>query len=92
MHDVAMDRDAFFGDAVRILYLCSHTPEDWRAYRGDLVAFQEHLIDPWGDENLSTADEAELFILTLRIWNRAHENEPEPMPSETPGRGAVPGN
>jgi len=89
----ARDRESFYPDAVRILFLCLHTPEDWRAYRGNLVAFQEELIDPWADEFLqSGADKLALVVLALKVWNASQENQAEPMPDERPGKGPGRGN
>lgn len=93
LYSCARSKDSWYPDAVRILYLCLHTPKDWGMYRGDLRAFQEMLIDPWADANLQSGrDKVDLDVLTFKIWNASQELRAEPLPDETPRKGPRLGN
>lgn len=49
---------AFLGDAMRILFLCSHDPENWDHLRGQPVAFLR-AVEKWaeGDDTWQFAEE-----------------------------------
>jgi hypothetical protein len=73
------DVTGFLGDAVRILWLCAHRPEDWRHLRGAPLLMQEE-IDAWADENVRGT--AEAALTGLRIFNSAGMNVHEPVLNE----------
>jgi len=76
----------FLGDAIKILWLCSHEPADWRALRGDLPAFLE-AIEAWGDRNVPRNKQVEAVNLALQIFNEAGVNQAVPEPSERDDSG-----
>jgi hypothetical protein len=71
----------FLSDAIRILWLCSHDPQDWRALRGDLALFLE-AIEAWGDVNVPRSKHVEAVNLALQIYNEAGINQAVPEPSD----------
>lgn len=71
----------FLSDAIRILWLCSHAPPDWRSLRGDLSLFLE-AIEAWGDVNVPRSKHVEAVNLALQIYNEADINQAVPEPSE----------
>jgi hypothetical protein len=83
--------DSFLADAQRILFLCSHEPEEIRMLRADPLSFQE-AIDKWADENISRLEKTEATTLALRIYNQSYENQHEPAPPETSGHSDDSGN
>lgn len=76
----------FLGDAIKILWLCSHEPADWRGLRGDLPAFLE-AIEAWGDRNVPRHKQVEAVNLALQIFNEAGVNQAVPEPSERDDSG-----
>lgn len=60
------DVDGFLADAVRILWLCSHTPKDWSSLRCDPSAFQS-VIDQWADAD-PDFDSVAAVLLALKIY------------------------
>ena len=71
----------FLGDAIKILWLCSHEPSDWRLLRGELPLFLE-TIEAWGDLNVPRAKHVEAVNLALQIFNEAGVNRAVPEPSD----------
>ena len=71
----------FLSDAIRILWLCCHEPQDWRALRGDLMLFLE-AIEAWGDVNVPRRKHVEAVNLALQIYNEAGINQAVPEPSD----------
>jgi len=71
----------FLSDAIRILWLCSHEPQDWRALRSDLTLFLE-AIEAWGDVNVPRSKHVEAVNLALQIYNEAGINQAVPEPSD----------
>lgn len=84
----AQGNDAFLADAVRILYLCSHTPEDWRAVRSSPMTMQE-AIDEWAEEHVTVAERAEAVRVGIQIFNLAWKQAPEAV---SDGVGGASGN
>lgn len=78
----------FLSDAIKILWLCSHEPRDWRLLRGDTALFLE-AIDAWADVNVPRSKHVEAVNLALQIFNEAGINQAVPEPSE---RAADSGN
>ena len=71
----------FLADAIKILWLCSHEPADWRMVRGDLPLFLE-TIEAWGDVNVPRSKHVAAVNLALQIFNEASINKAVPEPSE----------
>ena len=71
----------FLADAIKILWLCSHEPADWRMVRADLPLFLE-TIEAWGDVNVPRAKHVAAVNLALQIFNEAGINKAVPEPSE----------
>lgn len=71
----------FLADAIKILWLCSHEPADWRMLRGNLPLFLE-TIEAWGDVNVPRAKHVEAVNLALQIFNEAGVNRAVPEPSD----------
>lgn len=78
LETVVDDADAFFPDAIRILYLCSHQPEDWRALRRDPLLWQER-IEAWADAAIPLHQKGEALLLAMQILGDAYRNRHEPM-------------
>lgn len=74
--DVLQDIDAFFADAIRIIYLSLHGPEDWRAWRSDLVLWQEK-IEAWADANITRAQRVAAVMCGWKVLELAWENRHE---------------
>jgi hypothetical protein len=79
--EVIADIDAFFADAIRILWLCTHTPDDWRGLRTDLMGWQE-TMEKWADENITTKQKSSAVLTAWKIlentWEVTHETAKEP--------------
>jgi len=71
----------FLSDAIKILWLCSHEPQEWRMVRGDLSLFLE-TIEAWGDVNVPRSMHVAAVNLALQIFNEASINKAVPEPSE----------
>lgn len=81
MYDALEDSHAFLADATRILWLCSHIPEDWRQLRSKPAELMEH-IEQWAEKHIKPNQHIEAVSVALKIFNAAHVNEPEPVPDE----------
>jgi hypothetical protein len=68
------DVDAFLADALRILWLCSHTPDDWAALRCSPSELQL-VIDRWCDE--AAFDSVAAVVLGMQIY--AESRLPAPV-------------
>lgn len=90
--DVMGDSMAFLADAMRILYLCSHDPIQYRHLRSKPGLMQD-AIDAWADEQIHDDDEAlEAVGISLQLYNASEANRPESVPSGGPGRDEELGN
>lgn len=86
LDQVLGDGSAFLGDAIRLLFLCSHDPVEYRALRARPLLLQERM-DDWAEEQLtSDADEQEAVLVALKLFNGSEANQPETVPSGGPGR------
>jgi hypothetical protein len=47
-----------------IVWICLHTPKDWRLFRHDAVAFWE-VIEAWGDANVTPDIWEDIFLLVF---------------------------
>ncbi len=85
------DAEAWYADAVRIAWLCSHRPEAWQELRARPLELQA-AIDAWADAAIdSRRDKVDLVLLTLRLWNESQINAHEPSPDPA-GKDREPGN
>ena len=78
--------DAFFPAAVKLLYLCSHKPEEFRDLRGDTGRFLE-AIDAWGNVNVPREKRGEAVTLALRIHNDANKTQAIAKGGKASGEG-----
>lgn len=70
---VVEDVDAFLGDALRILWLCSHGPEDWAELRSSPPQLQV-VMDNWADAG--PADPVAAVLLGLQLYAGASSSSP----------------
>jgi hypothetical protein len=70
--------DDFFPDAIRVLYLCSHTPEEWREHRRDTSAWLEH-VEAWADGAIPLSQKADAAATAMNILSRAYSGEHVPV-------------
>lgn len=75
------DLDAYASQAVKILYLCAHAPQEFRHLRGDTGAFLE-AIDQWGEEHVPRVKTIEAVTLALKIHNDAQQSIAVARPAE----------
>jgi hypothetical protein len=64
----AADALGFLGDALRLIFLCSRTPEELERLRYDLRVMQA-ACDAWADEVIRPGEELEVVGVGLRLWN-----------------------
>ena len=67
----AGDADAFLADALRLIFLCSQSPEKLEDLRYDLRKMQA-ACDAWADECVPLVDamtQREIVVAGLRLWN-----------------------
>ncbi len=72
---------AFLGDALRILFLCSHAPEQFEHLRSDPMQFI-HAIEKWGDTNVTRDENVELVTLAWKIFNDSNVTAAQPVPRD----------
>ena len=85
------DLDAFFPDACRLLWLCSHPPEAWSRLRCEPELLQQE-IDRWSDENIACHESGAAVLLAFRVYAASRVNEHETAPSSGKGHGDDLGN
>ncbi len=81
LSQVLQNASAFLGDALRILYLCSHEPEAFEHLRSDSLAFLR-AIERWADSNVTRDQATEATRIGLKIFNDSKVNLAEPAPSD----------
>jgi hypothetical protein len=91
LYSAMLDGEAWFGDAVRILWLCLHGPDDWDSLRGQPLDLQR-AIDAWADETIPRGSKADIVLLTIRLWNESQVNAHEPVPGDAAEGRQEPGN
>lgn len=80
------DALGFLGDALRLVFLCSRTPEELESLRYDLRKMQA-ACDEWTDANVAEGEENEIVTAGLRLWNgtsvtqHAVQVDPDTRPS-----------
>lgn len=83
------DIDGFLADAARILFLCSHDPDEeienerdgWGVLRADSFRLQM-VMDLWTDKHIPAGKEAEAVQLAYRIYASTLVNRAESAPSD----------
>lgn len=91
LYTAMADAEAWYADAVRIAWLCTHLPADWQELRARPLELQA-AIDEWADTAIESArDKVDLVLLTLRLWNESQVNAHEPAPDPA-GKDREPGN
>lgn len=63
--------DAFASCAIKLLFLLSHTPAEYRHLRASTPHFLE-AIEAWGNVNVPREKTSEAVVLVLAIHNGAH--------------------
>lgn len=71
---------AFLGDAVKILYLCHHEPEQWQPLLASVPRFLQ-AIDEWAEAAIPRSLQSEAVTLALRILNEGTTTEAVPEPA-----------
>lgn len=87
----ARDGEGWLPDAMRILWLCHHGPDDWGPLRAEPQRLQE-AIERWAEDHIARAERVALWGLTLRIWNASQENAHEPVSDTVTGKAPDAGN
>lgn len=84
------DLDGFFADAARIIWICSHTNEDWGVLRCSPSDLQ-NTIDNWCDENIQPYETSAATLRAYKIYAASFRNQHTAAPS-TRKEGADSGN
>ncbi len=63
--------DAWAGAAIKLLYLLSHQPHEYRHLRSQPELFVE-VIEAWGNENVPREKTLDAVTLVMRIHNSAY--------------------
>lgn len=71
-------------EAVVLLYLCSHEPEQWRGLRGDTARWLE-VIEKWGEQHVPRKWGIDAVLLALKIHNEADKMQVEPVKADHRG-------
>ena len=88
---VMRDIDAFQADAIRILWLCHHAPDDWAQLRMSPHKLQAR-IDEWGDTHIPRHKAPEAVALAINIYAAAFRNRHAPAPATSRPHGDDLGN
>lgn len=62
------EADAFLEDALRMVFLCSKSPEELEGLRYDLRRMQA-ACDAWADECVKVEDVSAVINAALKLWN-----------------------
>lgn len=82
----AANLDPYISHAVKLLYLCSHQPEEFRHLRPDTGLFLE-TIDAWGEKHVPREKSLAAVTLALRITNDARRSLAIPRPTDARDSG-----
>lgn len=91
IYSAMIDGEAWYGDGVRLLWLCLHTADDWDPLRGEPLRLQR-AIDDWADATLPRGAKTDLTLLTIQLWNASQLNAHEPVPGDPAEGRTEPGN
>lgn len=83
--------ETFLADALIVLYLCSHTSEQWQSFRDDLPRFHA-AVEAWADAHVPSSLGVEAISLSLKIINAAASTRAVARPTgkESPEEGNSP--
>lgn len=82
--DALGNLDAFAGHAIKMLYLLSHEPWQYRHLRADTPLFLE-AVEQWGEVNVPRERTVAAVTLALKIHNAAHAaDDAAPQSAERP--------
>lgn len=82
----------FYPDAIRILWICTVTPDIISALR-QFPQDMEAAALAWAETHAPIHLSRDAAMLGIRIWNAAHDNKPDPRQPGTPQRkGDTSGN
>jgi len=84
IHLVRKHPESFLQEAIILLWLCLHTPEDWNPMRGNAALLMEQ-IESWADQHLTRADQMPAIELALQILSSADSTRAIPRPSDLQG-------
>lgn len=76
LHSAMADGNAFYPDALRILWLCSVEPLTLSLLRRDPEAMEKAITD-WAAENVPISRAGEACGVAMEIFTAAHENKHE---------------
>jgi hypothetical protein len=76
------DGAAFYPDAQRILWLCSHGESAIQSLRRDPAAMQT-AVEQWAATHVPIPRSAEAVNIALRIFNSAYETRHQPRPADS---------
>lgn len=74
------DFDGFLADACRILFICSHTPDELRPLRRDPVMFQE-CVEAWAVVNVKREQRSRAIAQAINMYADTKATEHEPVPT-----------
>jgi len=84
IHLVRKHPESFLQEAIILLWLCLHTPEDWNPMRGNAALLMEQ-IEHWADTHLQRADQMAAIELALQILSSADSTRAITRPSDLQG-------
>ena len=84
IHLVRKHPESFLQEAIILLWLCLHTPEDWNPMRGNAALLMEQ-IEQWADEHLTRADQMPAIEIALQILSTADSTRAISRPSDLKG-------
>ena len=83
LSDIISDSLACTPDALRVLWFCSHAPEDWMTMGGKGAAQRAHRIESrineWARDHVSGSEIAACVSLFYEILNSAHSTRATPV-------------
>jgi hypothetical protein len=74
------DFDGFLADAIRILFICAHTPEELRPLRRDPLLFQE-CVEAWAVKNVKPEQRSRAIAQAINMYADTKATEHEPVPA-----------
>jgi hypothetical protein len=86
LHVALQNPESFLGDAIKILYLCSHEPREWRDLLTDVRAFVE-AINVWAEDHVKRDEQSDVIDLANRILTDADSTKAVLRPSGNVSEG-----
>jgi hypothetical protein len=84
LHVVRRHPEAFLSEAMIILWLCAHEPQDWQPLRGS-NALMMAAIETWAEENIAREQQTQAVELALEILRLGDCTRAVPRPAERTG-------